>query len=120
MKQGKWSALVKDVNDEPSSKGPSSKVGHLKHHDRHQAIIRERLIACLAGATQSDMLAGAGIHEKIGREVDAVLEAIVENASKDGLDLDGELLDSLSLIAANLFAIQLKWQEIKQLLNQST
>jgi hypothetical protein len=120
MTQGKWGALIKDVNAEPSSKGPPSNVGHLKHHDRHQAIIRKRLIACLAGATESDMLAGARVHEKIGQEVDDVLEAIIDNAKKDGLDLDGELLDSLSLIAANLFAVQLKWQEIKQLLNQST
>jgi hypothetical protein len=118
MAQGKWDSLVKDVNEGVRGEGTSN-VEHLKQHERHQGIIRERLLSCLAGASQPHIKSGSLAHQKLGSEVDSILDAIVENASKDGLDLDGELLDRLSMVSANLFAIQLKWQEIQQLLNQS-
>lgn len=119
MAQGKWDALVQDVKEDPVEDSHPAKVGYLKQHDRHQEIIRSRLISCLAGASQTYIETGSEMHEKIGNEVDGILDAIIENASKDGMDLDGELLDTLSAVSANLFAIQLKWQEIKTLLNQS-
>ncbi len=114
MNKGRWKSAISDLmNQDPAEGGLGLSQGI-----RHQEIVRERLIKVLLGAVSSHISSGTNAHLSFAQAVDNTIEAVIENAQKDGLDLDGELIDQLTSVAANLHAIRVKWKEIESLLNQ--
>lgn len=117
MANGNWKKLIKDLNESVSERGDKSLSG-LIDGERHQEIVRKKLLGVFSAAAIPSLSKSEVALRNLGKEIDSVTDAIVQNASKDGLDIDSEVLDRLLLVSANVYAIQVKQKEIYNLLNQ--
>ena len=112
MAKGKWREMVDEIISES---GSADVFNH--DPDRHQSILRKELLRSLFNATLQPMALAAQNHEKVSDAIEGVVDAIIENAKRDGLDLDGELIDHLTDISAKLYAVEESWESIHKLLN---
>lgn len=110
----KWSRAVDDISR--SGRDGDAEPG-LSQAERHQEIVRKKLLQTFAGAVAPHLNSGTKALAALGNELDLMTDAIVQNAAKDGQDLDGELIDLLVQASANIHAIQVKWQETITLMN---
>ncbi len=104
----KWGQAIEDITR--AERGGDSALG-LSQAERHQEIVRRKLLQMFTGAAAPHLNAGSKALAAFGNELDLMTDAIVQNAAKDGQDLDGEMIDLLVQASANLHAIQVKWQE---------
>jgi hypothetical protein len=115
--KGNWKQRVEALIVSSQSKGSSSLDAALQQPERHMEIIRNRLILSLAEAMQTPFKAGSLAHGQAGDQIDDLIDEMIEVSTKDGVDMDGALIEQLIELAANIHAVQIKWQEIKESLN---
>lgn len=112
MAKGNWrsrvDALISEVSDES---------GGTHDPDRHQSILRKKLLISLCSATLLPVEQAARSHLDVSDAIEGVVDALIANSKKDGLDLDGELLDHLTDISAKLYAVEQTWASIHKILN---
>ena len=110
----KWGRAVDEVNR--AGRDGGAETGLLQA-ERRQEIVRKKLLQIFAGAVAPHLSTGTKALPALGNELDLMTDAIVQNAAKDGQDLDGEIIDLLVQASANIHAIQVKWQETINLMN---
>jgi len=109
----RWNTAVKEATEVGRA------TSGLSQGVRHQEIIRKQLIAKLQAVSIPILNAGTRNHAAFSSEIDALLDAVVQNASKDGLDLDGELIDLLTQVSGSMYAIEVQWQQILAFITNS-
>jgi predicted transcriptional regulator len=117
MAKGVWKDRVERLMIDAKEEAKGGKAGGLKLAERHQSILRKKLLLSLIGATKRSFITGANAHKVIGNEIDSIVDSLIVNSETDGMDLDGELIGKLTDISAKLFAIDESWEEIIILLN---
>lgn len=115
MTQGNWNNVV----DEISESLQAAKRSGLTQGERHQEIVRKKLLDGLKKSTTPIMKGGESYLYALGSEIDEMTDAIVKNQQKDGLDLDNDLLELLIHMSGKIHAIQVNWKEISDTLKQS-
>jgi transcriptional regulator len=115
MGKGNLSKMVAEVISEASV----ADLNVMSQHDRHQAIVRRKILASFSAAISPKLESTIKANASIGDALDEVFESVVASASKDGLDLDGEMLELLSKLSGDIFAIQSKLVEVRQTIQQS-
>lgn len=118
MSNGNWDNVINSLreivrNEIPSEDGSGRTLG-----ERHISILRGKLLDALAVSVAQQLVKGERAHYAVGEQVDNIVQAIIEQSSKQGVDYDAQLLDHLTTISAKLFSIQEVWDEIKDLCNQ--
>ena len=117
--KGKWKQRVEAMIVSAQSTGSSSVEAALQQPERHMEIIRNRLILSLAEAMQPPFKAGDLAHSDAGNQIDELIDEMLEVSTKDGVDMDGALIEQLIELAANVHAVEIKWHEIKESLNET-
>tara|TARA_Y100000310_G_C20703805_1_gene832680 strand:+ start:5895 stop:6260 length:366 start_codon:yes stop_codon:yes gene_type:complete len=104
-----------------SSRGNSDSgdIQTFTQHERHQSIVRQQLLSKLSVELAPIMKQGNKILALVGERIDDSIDEMGVQISKDGLDVDNELLNILSDISGDLYAVQTKFQEIQKRIKQS-
>lgn len=105
-----------DVVEESVKTSSDIKESGLIQGTRHQEIIRAKLLKRLVSRTSSSIKSAESSLYSLGGELDDMLEAVILNQGKDGLDLDNELLETLIHLSGQVHAVQVAWKEISTLL----
>lgn len=116
MSQGTWKAKV-DLAIANNAEQHLN-AGGLVNGARHKDIIKNHLLMALSDSMQSVFTAGDKAHFRAGSEIDDVVDAMVQNAGKDGVDLDGDFIQKLLEMSGTIHAVHVKWQEVKKCLNE--
>lgn len=104
MSKRNWSDVLKDISgDAPSSLGNSSAL---------QEHLRDEVIKKLSSNISEKLHAGRNNQTLISQEIDNALDAAIENSSRDGIDIDSELVEFLVELSGSLHAIESAWQRL--------
>jgi hypothetical protein len=113
MKKGQIASLLKDIEEQVKESG----ITVLSQHGRREEIVRRRILAAFKSEMDPKIKLAISANSELGDAVDNLYDTIVETAKKDGMDLDGDLLDLLATITGDLYAIQMKLNEVKKSLD---
>lgn len=112
MTSDTWNEVVEELVQKSSD---VEELG-LIQGTRHQEIVRNKLLNRLISRTSKSIESAEDALYFLGSELDDMLESVLLNQSKDGLDLDNELLETLIHISGQVHAVQVAWKEISTLL----
>lgn len=118
MADNNWKTALDVLSESASdSEGRAGGLNVLKNGERHAEIVREKLLAVFSASVSPLLNKMEKSRHEFEMEIDKIVDSVVLNAKKDGLDYDSEMLDRLVMVNAKVYAIQVELREIHHLLN---
>jgi len=115
MTTGSWKERVAVIADQAKDEvGDDLGKNVLKQGGRRRDIIRKKLMLTLSGRITPVIKVGDNAHASAGREIDLIIEAMNSESSKDGVDLDPELIEMLIEMSSTIHAIQTQWKTLER------
>ncbi|MEG3764881.1 hypothetical protein [Alteromonas sp. 14N.309.X.WAT.G.H12] len=119
MTNGIWDEVLTQAAEYADESGDDELMVGLSQGGRHRKILRDKMLMALSGVLISTFRAGEISMDKINREIDSAIKAVVSNAEKDGLELDDKLLSILADASGRMLGIAEEWYNVKVILTQS-
>jgi hypothetical protein len=119
MTNGTWVDKLTQIAEDAEHIQEDNSVSGLSQGERHRSILRQQTMLALSGVLIPYFQSGEKSMDQVSKEIESVIEAMVVKATKDGLDLDDELLDDLADASGKMIAISEEWHEVKLILSQT-
>lgn len=118
MAKGIWRKRIDALVDGTEELSPNG-IRNLKGSEGAQKVFRDKLILSFRASVFPLMKSAAKNHNEFSAQINEVIDIIVSNSERDGIDLDGEMLNLLTDISGKLYAVETTWDKIYDSLNEN-
>jgi len=110
--------MTNGIEDSKSVVGNDS-IAVLKNQERRLELLRRAFLERYNDVISSNIRTGSLAHAHLGKAVDDIIDEVINNAKLDGLDIDGDFLNVLEQVSANLYSIEVMWKKTHDILKSN-